>query len=113
MNHKITKWMAGGSIATAFLGSCCALPLLLLSLGIGGMGFVTVLASYRSYFIGATFLMLGVSFYLVYGKKVLPCDETRLCNVKSQKVTKIALWMTTVLVLLFLVGPSLIANFLS
>jgi len=104
--------MAGGSIATAFVGSCCALPLLLMGLGAGGMGFAAALAPYRSYFIGFTVLLLGTSFYFVYFKKTPPCDDTALCSIKSQKFTKIMLWVATVLALVFLIGPDIIARFL-
>jgi len=112
MIHRITKWMAGGSIATAFVGSCCALPLLLMGLGAGGMGFAAALVPYRPYFIGFTALLLGTSFYFVYFKKTPPCDDALLCSTKSQKVTKSMLWIATGLVLLFLIGPDLIGRLL-
>lgn len=112
MRHKITKWMSGGSIATAFLGSCCALPLLLMALGAGGVGFAATLAPYRPYFIGVTALFLGFSFYLVYWKKTPACDDAALCSTKSQKITKIMLWVAATMALIFLIGPDIIARFL-
>jgi len=104
--------MVGGSVATAFFGSCCALPLLLISLGVGGMGFAAALVPYQIYFIGATILTLGISFYLVYGKKSESCDEAQLCSPRSQKITKIMLWVATILAFIFIVGPKIAEKFL-
>lgn len=121
---KITALFATGS---AFLGSCCALPLLLLGLGVGGAGLATALAPFRPYMIGITFLLLGIAFYTVYGCKQT-CDPTTCldrkagfqpgnrwwgegegaCDVKSIRRTKIMLWVATGLALLFLIGPQLI-----
>lgn len=112
MREKFTKWFAGGSIATAFIGSCCALPLLLMGLGVGGAGIATTLAPYRPYFILLTVLLLGVSFYFVYGKKSPACDDEVSCNPRRQKITKLMLWVAAAMALIFLIGPDLIARYL-
>lgn len=109
MKQSIPKITAIFATGTAFLGSCCALPLLLLGLGVGSAGLATTLAPFRPYMIGITFLLLGIAFYTVYGRKQT-CEGEGVCDVKSIRRTKIMLWMATGLTLLFLVGPSIIAN---
>ena len=104
--------MASGSIATAFFGSCCALPLLLMAMGTSSIGLAATLAPYRIYFIVGTVLLLSFSFYLVYFKRTPACDEGQLCSTKSQKVTKIMLWVAVALTLIFLIGPDIIVRFM-
>lgn len=112
MKQKLTKFSALLATGTAFLGSCCALPLLLLSLGVGSMGFATALVPFRPYFIIATFILLAIAFYLVYGCEPL-CEGKGACDVKNIRRTKILLWIAAGLTLLFLVGPSIVAKCLS
>lgn len=109
MKQSISKITALFATGTAFLGSCCALPILLLSLGIGSAGFATTLAPFRPYMIGITFLLLGIGFYTVYGCKQT-CEGEGACDVKSIRRTKILLWVATGLALLFLAGPGIIAR---
>lgn len=109
MKQSISKITALFATGTAFLGSCCALPLLLLGLGVGSAGLATTLAPFQPYLIGLTFLLLGVAFYTVYGCKQT-CEGEGACDVKGIRRTKILLWVATGLALLFLVGPSIIAQ---
>lgn len=97
----------GASVAALF-GSCCALPLLLLGLT-GTVGFASVLVPYQKYFTILTVVLLGIAFYLVYGRKQAVCEDARLCRPTSQKWTKILLWVSTALAAIFLIGPHLIA----
>lgn len=67
-----------GGLSTALLASvCCIGPLVFTALGVGvgatGLlagtaGFLKGLLPYRPAFIGLTILLLGISFYLAYGK---------------------------------------------
>lgn len=107
MKQALSKITAVFATGTAFFGSCCALPLLLMSLGVGGMGFAAALVPYQPYFMAGTGLLLAVSFYLVYGRKKI-CDGGGTCDVKNIRRTKIMLWIATGLALLFLVGPTII-----
>ncbi|MBI4280592.1 mercury transporter MerT [Candidatus Uhrbacteria bacterium] len=109
MKQSVSKITAVFATGTAFLGSCCALPLLLLGLGVGSAGLATALAPFRPYMIGITVLLLGIAFYTVYGCKQT-CEGEGVCDVKSIRRTKILLWAATGLVLLFLVGPGIIAQ---
>ncbi len=112
---KISQMTAIGASVTAFFGSCCALPLLLLGLT-GTVGFTSVLAPYQKYFTIGTIILLGTAFYLVYGRKQQVClpagkagENPKLCSPRSQGLTKILLWISTALAAIFLIGPHLIA----
>ncbi|MBI2337160.1 MAG: hypothetical protein HYU97_10430 [Deltaproteobacteria bacterium] len=107
MKQNTPKVMAILATGTAFLGSCCALPLLLLGLT-GTVGFATVLVPYQKYFTVITVVLLAVAFYFTYGRKTVTCEDSKLCSPKSQRVTKILLWVSTGLVLIFLIGPQII-----
>ena len=109
MKQNISKLTATLATGTAFLGSCCALPLLLLGLGIGSASLSTTLAPFRPYFIGITLVLLGVAFYTVYGCRQT-CEGEGVCDVKSIRRTKMLLWIATGLALLFLIGPSIVAQ---
>ena len=105
---QLSRITAVGAGATALFGSCCVLPLLLVGLT-GTVGFASVLVPYQKYFTMGTVALLGVAFYLVYGRKQVACENPKLCNPTSQKMTKILLWISTALAALFLIGPHLIA----
>lgn len=97
-------WIASGSLIGAILAStCCIVPLALVTLGISGawIGSLTALEPYKPYFIAATAILLGAGFWQVYGKLKPACEEDSYCaNPVSGRITKGALWLATLLVLL-------------
>ena len=105
---QLSRMAALGAGVTAFFGSCCALPLMLLALT-GTVGFASVLVPYQKYFTIGTVALLGIAFYLVYGRKPVVCEDSKICNPASQKITKVLLWVSTGLAAAFLIGPYLIA----
>ncbi|MCY9667616.1 mercuric transport protein MerT [Paenibacillus alginolyticus] len=87
MREKLTSW---GAVLSAFLMSgCCLGPIILIPLGLSGLAGTLAIISikYQLFFMIMTLLFLGVSFYLVYGRK------------RKSKSTVITLWTTTILVL--------------
>lgn len=113
--------LASGSVIGAILASsCCILPLVLLSLGIGGawMSNLTALEPYQPYFIAMTLLMLGAGFYSVYRKpknacSADTCDTEGYCGTPlAERVIKVALWSATALVVLALAWPYVAPFFL-
>ena len=100
---SVSAILAEVAAVAAFFGSCCALPLLLMFTGVGSMAFAITLVPYRPYFIVATVLMLGISFYLVYGRK--PSCSSGACSLKKIRRTKMLLWLSASFVTIFLVGP--------
>ena len=78
------------------------MPLALFSLGVGGawIGNLAALAPYQPYFVAATLLFLGTGFVMVYRKpKATVGDGGALCaRPVAGRITKTALWLSTVLV---------------
>ena len=113
--------LASGSVIGAILASsCCILPLVLFSLGIGGawMSNLTALEPYQPFFVVFTLLMLGIGFYHVYRKpkntcRADACDMDGYCGKPlADRVIKLALWSATLLVVLVLAWPYIAPLFL-
>ncbi|OHX41351.1 mercuric transport protein MerT [Cytobacillus oceanisediminis] len=87
MKEKVSQI---GTVFSAFvMAGCCLGPLLLVPLGLTGVAGTLAIFStkYQLILMVVTFIFLGFSFYLVYGRK---------CTKKSSVV---GLWITTILVL--------------
>ena len=75
-------WLAAGGMLGAFASmSCCILPLVLFSLGLGGawIGNLTALAPYQPIFIAVTLGFLGAGFWLVYLRPKPACTDGEAC----------------------------------
>lgn len=98
------RLLAAGSLVGAILASsCCIVPLLLVSLGISGawIGSLTVLEPYKLYFVAATVALLGAGYWHVYFKPKRACAAGSYCaSPSSSRITKIVLWLATVVVVL-------------
>lgn len=97
------KWVSAAGLFGALASmSCCILPLTLFSLGAGGawIGTLTALSPYQPYIIAVTLVLLGGGFYLVYRKpKAADCAPDSFCaSPKSDRLTKGALWLSTLFV---------------
>jgi mercuric ion transport protein len=82
--------------------SCCIVPLILFSLGIGGawIGNLTALAPYKPLFVAGTAGVLGYGFYLVYWKPRRACADDAACaRPMPNRLVQLALWTATVLVI--------------
>jgi MerT mercuric transport protein len=106
-SHPLSRWAALGAAVSALFGSCCALPLLLLTLT-GTVGFAGSLVSYQKYFTAAAIAFLILAFYFFYGKKGKQGEGFQSCSLRQRKTTQILLWVSALLVLIFLVGPHLL-----
>ncbi len=100
---------ATGSVVGAVLASsCCILPLVLFSLGIGGawIGNLTALYPYKPYFVTMTLIFLAGGFYMAYRKPKVACEAGSYCATPaSGRVLKISLWGATLLVAAALAFP--------
>ena len=98
--------VAAGSVLGAILASsCCIVPLVLITLGASGawIGSLTALEPYKPIFVGFTMILLGFGFWHVYRKPKVACEEGSYCATEtSGRITKSALWLATVLVILAL-----------
>lgn len=92
----------GGILGALAASSCCIVPLLLFSLGIGGawIGNLTALAPYKPFFVAGTAGLLGYGFYLVYWKPGRACaDDVACARPIPNRLVQLALWIATVLVI--------------
>ena len=93
--------VAGGILGALAASSCCVIPLVLFSLGIGGawIANLTALAPYKPLFVGATAGLLGYGFYSVYWKAKHACANDAACaRPLPNRLVKTGLWTATVLV---------------
>ncbi|SIO62879.1 mercuric ion transport protein [Bradyrhizobium erythrophlei] len=92
---------AGGILGALAASSCCIVPLVLFSLGVGGawIGNLTALAPYKPLFVAGTAGIIGYGLYLVYWKPGQACADGAACArpIRSRFV-KLALWFATALV---------------
>jgi mercuric ion transport protein len=107
--REIPKWGLAGAVAAAVGASvCCLGPLLLLAVGVGGawIGSLTAMERYRSYWMAATLVFLGLAFVGVYRKpKEVACAPGSACSTHAGRRNKIVLWIVTALVLGVLALP--------
>lgn len=98
------RWLAAVSVSGALVASsCCVVPFVLVTLGIGGawMGNLTALDPYKPYFVIATVAFLCAGFWTVYLTPKKQCAEGSYCaRPTSARITKTALWAATLLVIL-------------
>ncbi|MER8864099.1 mercuric transporter MerT family protein [Mesorhizobium sp. M0751] len=92
----------GGILGALAASSCCIIPLVLFSLGVGGawIGNLTVLAPYKPLFVAGTAGLLGYGFYLVYWKPRRACANDAACaRPIPSRLVQLGLWIATVLVI--------------
>ena len=92
----------GGVIGALAASSCCILPVILFSLGIGSVwiGNFAQLAPYQPYFIAATLAFIGTGYWLVYRSSKVTCAAGEACaRPIPNRLVKIALIAATVIVI--------------
>lgn len=112
------KWSTAGGLLSAFFSSiCCIGPLIFSALGVGAgatgfLGssarFAASIAPYRPFFVGLTFVFLGLGFYRLY-KKEKACDVASGCAPNQLKRTKVLFWVITGIALILVISPYLLA----
>jgi mercuric ion transport protein len=86
---------AGGIIGALGIAACCLLPLVLLTLGLGGawVGSMVALTPYKPLFIVLTAALLGYGYYLVYFAPKKACLEGEVCQTpRATRWMKVTLW---------------------
>src|SRR3989442_1343608 len=88
---------AAGAVVAALLASaCCIGPAVLAIAGLGGAASAFILASYRSYFLGLSFVLLGLGFYFAYRQPRTACHADGQRPTSSSGGTgKLFLWLAT------------------
>ncbi|MHA1597883.1 MAG: mercuric transporter MerT family protein [Alphaproteobacteria bacterium] len=98
----------GGVLGAIGASACCVLPLALFSVGIGGawIGNLTAMYPYKPIFIIFAMVFLGAGFYKTYRKQDMVCETGTYCaSPKSDRLLRIALWASSILVALSLAFP--------
>ena len=92
---------AGSVLGAVAASSCCILPLVLFSLGVGGawMSNLTALAPYQPYLIALTVALLGYGYWHVYRRsRSAYADDQACARPASNRLVVSALVVATVLV---------------
>ncbi len=101
MNRVMQKervTVAGSVVAAIAASSCCIGPLVALVLGVGGAAATSGMQKWRPVFLGVTFVLLGVAWYLTYRKpKADACGGAACAGRRSAKTAKVILWVGTIL----------------
>ena len=98
---KPTLAAAGGLLGAVAASSCCIVPMVLFSLGIGGawLGNLTALAPYQPIFVVVTLGCLATGFWMVYAKpRAASANGAHCAPPVPRRIVKIALWSATVLI---------------
>ncbi|MEQ2005351.1 MAG: mercuric transporter MerT family protein [Limisphaerales bacterium] len=108
-SKTLQKATLGGSILAAITASlCCIGPLVAVALGAGGFAASAMFEKWRPVFLGVTFALLTLSWYLTYRKPKTACAEGSVCATQPvAKWNKVVLWFATGVVLLMAAFPSL------
>lgn len=104
-DRKKNLFAAGGVIGAVLASTCCIGPLVLLTLGISGawISNLTALEPYKPIFASIALVFIGLGFRQVYFKARPACVEGTYCaKPESARITKIVLWLATLLVILAL-----------
>ncbi len=108
-SKALQKATLGGSGLAAITASlCCIGPLVAVALGASGFAASSMFEKWRPVFLGLTFALLPLAWYLTYRKPKAACEEGSACATKSvSKWNKVVLWFATGVVLIAAAFPSL------
>lgn len=102
-----TGSLVASGVAAIFASACCAGPLILISLGLGGawVSNLTALEPYRWIFVGIAVVALFFAWRRIY-KPVEQCEPGELCAVpQTRRAYQIAFWSVSALVVIAVVFP--------
>jgi mercuric ion transport protein len=113
---------AGNKVATVgslfgalAMTSCCILPLVLVSFGVGGVWIaqLTALYAYKWYTFTAASAFIGYGFWKVHQAEAGECrDGTSCARPVNRKVMKFSLWLATIVTLIAMIFPYVTPYFL-
>lgn len=101
--------LTGGVFAGIAASLCCIGPLLALSLGLGSFAASAWFAQWRPVFLGVTFVLLGLAWYLTYRRPKVDCEDGS-CARPPGKAVRTSLWLGTLVALAAAIYPSLPAT---
>ncbi len=108
-SNTLQKATLGGSLLAAITASlCCIGPLIAVALGASGFVASALFEKWRPVFLGVTFVLLALAWYLTYRKPKAACEPGSACATKPvAKWNKVVLWISTAFVLVTAAFPSL------
>lgn len=108
-SKALQKASLGGSLLAAITASlCCIGPLIAVFLGASGFAVSAVFEKWRPVFLGVTFALLALAWYLTYREPKAACGEGSACRTKPvAKWNKVVLWFATGFVLIAAAFPTL------
>lgn len=108
-SKALQKASLGGSVLAAITASlCCVGPLVAVALGAGGFAASALFEKWRPVFLGVTFALLALAWFLTYRKPKAACEEGSACATNPvSKWNRVVLWLATGVVLIMAAFPSL------
>lgn len=95
-NIKTNTTLFTGTSLAILSTTCCALPIALVSVGLGGavasifsnVPWLTTIAKYKVYTFSITALMLGYCWFALHSLGTKMSEEGAACNIQDQKILK-------------------------
>ena len=114
-SDKITIFSSAGSIVAGILASiCCIGPLVFVVLGLSGAAFFVEFEQYRLIFGIFAIGFLSLGFFFTYrGGKDCTAGTSCAVNQSRRKPNKILLWISAILVIVFIFSPNILGFFVS
>lgn len=99
--------LAAGVLAALGASACCAGPLILLLLGVGGgwASHLIALEPYSPYLTALTMLLLGAAFYNLYLNRRLCAPDDACATAQVIRNQRIMFWLVALPVILLLTFP--------
>jgi copper chaperone CopZ len=104
-----TWTLTGGIFASLVASLCCIGPLVSLTLGLGSFAVSAWFAQWRPVFLGITFALLGLAWYLTYRRSKKECEDGS-CAQPPGRATRVSLWLGTLVALAAAIYPALPAG---
>ncbi|MBL4750169.1 MAG: mercury transporter, partial [Amylibacter sp.] len=95
---------------------CCILPLVLVSLGVGGVWIaqLTALYAYKWYTFSLASAFIGYGFWKVHRAEAGECDQGTACaRPVNRRFMKASLWLATVVTIIAMIFPYITPYILS
>lgn len=86
---------AGGALGAVAASTCCIVPLVLTSVGVGGawVGTLTEMAPYQPIFLAIAIGCLGAGFWMVYGRRQAACATGDKAASGAGRILRSILWV--------------------
>ena len=107
-SREPSGWFAGGGVVGSLLATtCCVLPLVLFSMGVGGawMGTLRALEAYQPAFVVVAIAFIAAGCWSLRRRRRACTVDGYCATTTATRVTAIALWVATALVVLSVVWP--------